>query len=92
MLAGVVVGSVFTTIYSLRFLWGAFARKGLRGPSTRVAEAAPAAGELPGRPGVLAAAGLVFGLVARLLETMLDPYADIACPADRTTTSRCGTG
>ena len=28
VLAAIVVGSVFTTIYSLRFLWGAFARKG----------------------------------------------------------------
>ena len=28
VLAGIVVGSVFTTIYSLRFLWGAFAPQG----------------------------------------------------------------
>ncbi len=29
VLTGIVVGSVFTTIYSLRFMWGAFADKGL---------------------------------------------------------------
>src|SRR6266436_5594750 len=38
VLAGIVIGSVFTTIYSLRFLWGAFGRKGLPQPSTRVAQ------------------------------------------------------
>ncbi|HKH51505.1 MAG TPA: proton-conducting transporter membrane subunit, partial [Mycobacterium sp.] len=38
VLAGIVLGSVFTTIYSLRFLVGAFGRKGLPQPSKRVAE------------------------------------------------------
>jgi multicomponent Na+:H+ antiporter subunit A len=38
VLAGVVFGSVFTTIYSLRFLYGAFARKGRDAPSQRVTE------------------------------------------------------
>ena len=47
----VVLGSVFTTIYSLRFLWGAFARKGRREPSSLVAAHAPAAGEFPCGPG-----------------------------------------
>ena len=34
VLAGIVLGSVFTTIYSLRFLWGAFARKGRPRPAS----------------------------------------------------------
>ena len=54
VLAGVVAGSVFTTIYSLRFLWGAFARKGLRGPSTRVPQLHPPPASFlfaPGGPG-----------------------------------------
>ena len=38
VLAAIVVGSVFTTIYSLRFLWGAFAKKGRPEPSKRVAD------------------------------------------------------
>ncbi|MBI3214524.1 MAG: Na+/H+ antiporter subunit A [Mycobacterium sp.] len=76
VLAAVVFGSVFTTIYSLRFLWGAFARKGLRGPSTRVAESHKPTSAFLFAPGVLAVAGLVFGLKPGLLEDILDPYAD----------------
>src|SRR6476620_2916264 len=38
VLAGIVLGSVLTTVYSLRFLIGAFGRKGLAAPSTRVAK------------------------------------------------------
>ncbi|PRC47755.1 Na+/H+ antiporter subunit A, partial [Mycobacterium sp. ITM-2017-0098] len=33
VLAGIVLGSVLTTVYSLRFLFGAFGRKGLPQPS-----------------------------------------------------------
>ena len=52
VLAGVVFGSVFTTIYSLRFLWGAFARKGrLASRASRGGQPAPAARGVPGRPG-----------------------------------------
>ncbi|HWH64490.1 MAG TPA: proton-conducting transporter membrane subunit, partial [Gaiellales bacterium] len=76
VLAGVVAGSVFTTIYSLRFLWGAFSRKGLRGPSTRVQQLHPPSAAFMFAPAVLAAAGLVFGLLPGLLEDILDPYAD----------------
>ena len=51
VLAGIVLGSVFTTIYSLRFLVGAFGRKGLPEPSKRVAEMHRAAGHVPRRAG-----------------------------------------
>ncbi|KAA1248262.1 Na+/H+ antiporter subunit A, partial [Mycobacterium simiae] len=37
VLAGAVAGSIFTVIYSLRFVWGAFGGKGLREPSRLVA-------------------------------------------------------
>ena len=74
--AGIVTGSVFTTIYSLRFLWGAFAKKGLREPSTRVANLHRPHVTFLVAPAVLAAAGLVFGLMPNLLEKALDPYAD----------------
>ena len=63
VLAGVVAGSVFTTIYSLRFLWGAFARKGRAEPEQPGGRHAPPAGHVPrSRPAILAAAGLLFGL------------------------------
>lgn len=74
--AGIVTGSVFTTIYSLRFLWGAFAKKGLREPSTRVANLHRPPVTFLVAPAVLAAAGLLFGLMPNILEKALDPYAE----------------
>jgi len=76
VLAGVVAGSVFTTIYSLRFLWGAFARKGRPEPSTRVADMHTPSATFLAAPAVLAAAGLLFGLWPAPLDTALDTYAD----------------
>ncbi|MGU3501341.1 Na+/H+ antiporter subunit A [Mycobacterium sp. C31M] len=76
VLTGIVIGSVFTTIYSLRFLWGAFADKGATEPSVRVAEMhrPPVTFLLP--PAILAAAGLLFGLFPAGLDTVLDDYAE----------------
>jgi multicomponent Na+:H+ antiporter subunit A len=74
--AGIVTGSVFTTIYSLRFLWGAFANKSLREPSTRVANLHRPPLTFLLAPAVLAVAGLAFGLVPSVLEKALDPYAE----------------
>lgn len=76
VLAGVVAGSVFTTIYSLRFLWGAFARKRSHGPTVLVANLHRPAPAFLVSPAILAAAGLVFGLVPSPLDHTLDDYAD----------------
>ncbi|OBB58647.1 Na+/H+ antiporter subunit A [Mycobacterium sp. 852013-51886_SCH5428379] len=76
VLVGIVTGSVFTTIYSLRFLWGAFARKGLREPSVRVAQMHRPTVAFMAAPAVLAAAGLFSGLWPAPLDTVLDEYAD----------------
>jgi multicomponent Na+:H+ antiporter subunit A len=76
VLAGIVLGSVFTTVYSLRFLWGAFGRKGLPSPSTRVAEMHRPAATFLAAPAVLAAAGLIFGLWPSPLDRALYGYAD----------------
>jgi len=76
VLAGVVAGSVFTTMYSLRFLWGAFARKGLREPSTRVAGLHHPPATFLAAPALLAASGLALGLAPGVLERMLDTYAE----------------
>jgi multicomponent Na+:H+ antiporter subunit A len=75
VLAGIVTGSVFTTVYSLRFLWGAFGRKGLPAPSTRVAEMHRPTPSFVAAPAVLAVAGLVFGLWPSPLDHALDDYA-----------------
>ena len=76
VLAGIVFGSVFTTIYSLRFIVGAFGRKGLPKPSTRVAEMHRPRASFLAAPAILAAAGLLFGLWPRRLDDVLDSYAD----------------
>jgi uncharacterized MnhB-related membrane protein len=75
VLAGVVIGSVFTTIYALRFLWGAFARKGSHGPTTLVANLHRPSASFLVAPAILAAAGLFFGVLPRYLDTALDGYA-----------------
>ena len=75
VLTGIVVGSIFTTIYTLRFLWGAFATKGFPGPSTRVAEMHRPAVAFLTPPAILAAAGLAFGLWPAGLDSVLDDYA-----------------
>jgi multicomponent Na+:H+ antiporter subunit A len=75
VLTGIAVGSVFTTMYSLRFLWGAFARKGEQQPSVRVAEMhRPTVGFLFA-PAVLAGAGLLFGVWPAPLDRVLGGYA-----------------
>lgn len=76
VLTGIVVGSVFTTIYSLRFLWGAFAAKGLPQPSTRVAEMHRPSTSFLTAPAILATAGLAFGLWPAGMDAVLDEYAD----------------
>src|SRR6476469_9047612 len=76
VLAGIAFGSVFTTIYSLRFLLGAFGRKGRAEPSKRVAEMHRPHITFLISPAILAAAGLVFGVWPQGLDDILDTYAD----------------
>jgi multicomponent Na+:H+ antiporter subunit A len=76
VLAGIVFGSVFTTIYSLRFLWGAFAKKGRPEPSKRVAAMHQPPATFLAAPAILAAAGLLFGLWPAPLDRALDTYAE----------------
>jgi multicomponent Na+:H+ antiporter subunit A len=76
VLAGVAFGSVFTTVYSLRFVYGAFARKGRPEPSQRVAEMHRPTAAFLFAPAVLAAAGLVFGVWPTVLDDVLGDYAD----------------
>jgi multicomponent Na+:H+ antiporter subunit A len=76
VLGGVVFGSIFTTIYSLRFIYGAFARKGRPEPSQRVAEMHRPPITFLLAPAILAAAGLAFGVWPSGLDHVLDGYAD----------------
>jgi len=67
-LVGASVGSVLTVAYSLRFLWGAFARK----PGVRQTEPHALHG-LGVVPAVLAVTGVVLGLAVTLVAHGLEP-------------------
>lgn len=74
VLALVTAASVFTMIYSLRFLWGAFAGKGRSSPSVPVANLHRPTAMFQVAPAILAAAGLLLGLVPGGLGRLLDSY------------------
>ncbi|WP_431984528.1 Na+/H+ antiporter subunit A [Streptomyces qinglanensis] len=77
-LAAVVLGSALTTAYTLRFLWGAFARKGGAPPLAPVT-VAPGARVPPlllGPPLLCALAGLLLGPGSQWLDPLLARYAD----------------
>jgi len=71
-LVGVVVGSILTVAYSLRFLWGAFARKADVEPVEFVREHL----DFLLSPAVLAVLGLALGFVAGPLDRVFALYAD----------------
>ncbi|NII50232.1 Na+/H+ antiporter subunit A [Frigoribacterium endophyticum] len=71
-LLGVVLGSILTTAYSLRFLWGAFARKAGVEPVDFVKEHV----DFLVSPAVLALLGLGLGAAAGALDPVLALYAD----------------
>ncbi|MTE24185.1 Na+/H+ antiporter subunit A [Microbacterium sp. ZXX196] len=78
-LVGVVIGSMLTTAYAIRFVWGAFGRKrdanGERLPDTAWPD--PPLGFIFS-PLVLAALTVAGGLAAPALDLVLAPYADTA--------------
>ncbi|MGY1746099.1 Na+/H+ antiporter subunit A [Blastococcus sp. SYSU D00695] len=72
-LTGLVAGSVLTAAYSLRFLWGALARK----PGVADTEVAHAPGPLfLAAPVVLSLAGLAAGPLSVLLGPLVEVYAE----------------
>ncbi|WP_137875627.1 Na+/H+ antiporter subunit A [Rhodococcus sp. Q] len=76
VLAGIVLGSILTVAYSIRFVWGAFARKQLAEPSAAVQKMHRAGPLFLAVPALLSAAGLVTGLISPVLDTLLVAYAD----------------
>jgi multicomponent Na+:H+ antiporter subunit A len=86
VLAVVVAGSVLTVAYSIRFVWGAFARKPAAPASPASDSPTPPAPALPGSapqqgallvaPAILAFAGVAAGAGAGLVERLLRPYAE----------------
>ncbi|MBA4023362.1 MAG: Na+/H+ antiporter subunit A [Gordonia sp.] len=71
-----VLGSILTVAYSLRFIWGAFGRKRKAEPSPAVAKMHKPnlAFQLPAL--FLAVAGVAFGPLSGLLGARFEPYAD----------------
>ncbi|GGF41291.1 monovalent cation/H+ antiporter subunit A [Microbacterium sorbitolivorans] len=78
-LVGIVIGSMLTTAYAIRFVWGAFARKKNAdgGFCDDTAWPDPPIGFMFS-PIALAAATLAGGFAAPFLGTLLEPYADLA--------------
>ncbi|MBY6680456.1 Na+/H+ antiporter subunit A [Rhodococcus sp. BP-316] len=75
VLAAMVVGSILTVAYSLRFVWGAFGRKKLRQPSAAVASMHAPGWFFLFPPVLLAVLGLVAGLAAPVVDTLIAPYS-----------------
>lgn len=76
VLAAAALASMFTVIYSTRFLWGGFSAKGQPVPSAHVAEMHRPNAAFLAPPAVLAGANLILGLGALALDTVLHGYAD----------------
>ncbi|MBY3793999.1 Na+/H+ antiporter subunit A [Rhodococcus fascians] len=75
VVAGLVIGSILTVTYSIRFVWGAFARKQLKRPSPSVrAMHAPSALFLAA-PAFLAVLGLIAGFTSSVVDHIVSPYA-----------------
>ena len=72
-LIGVVLGSVLTAAYSLRFFWGAFARK----PGVETVRPVRESVGFFFAPAVLAVSGLVLGPLAGIVDGWLVGYADV---------------
>ncbi|MFD4368571.1 Na+/H+ antiporter subunit A [Rhodococcus sp. NPDC058521] len=73
--AVVVIGSILTLAYSVRFMWGAFGRKQLQRPSPAVEKMKTPSSLFLAAPTFLAALGLLAGLAAPQFEKLLTPYS-----------------
>jgi len=76
VLAGIVIGSMFTITYSMRFMWGAFARKGLPEPSARVRDMHAPAPAFLVAPALLAMTSIAAGVLPDWLNWALGSYAN----------------
>ena len=80
-LLGITAGSVLTTAYGIRFVWGAFWTKKAAGtPLPPTPWPAPAAGFL-GPAVLLSGLTVATGIAAPLVDAALAPYADTAAAA-----------
>ncbi|MDV7357318.1 Na+/H+ antiporter subunit A [Rhodococcus oxybenzonivorans] len=73
--AVVVVGSILTFAYSVRFMWGAFGRKRLENPTVAVQKMHAPGPMFLAAPAVLSVLGLAAGVASPQLEKLLVPYS-----------------
>ncbi|MCZ7420281.1 Na+/H+ antiporter subunit A [Verrucosispora sp. WMMA2121] len=73
VLAVLVVGTVLTVAYSIRFIWGAFADR----PGADATDLGRIAPSLLAPPALLAVVGLVAGPAAGALDQLLRPYPEL---------------
>ena len=89
MLAGIILGSIFTMAYSLYFLYGAFATKRHlfpenNGVSTAVAESHPVAFKLWIAPFILTSLTVILGLFPAPLSAPIVTHLDNVTPGEPT--------
>ncbi|MGA9871284.1 MAG: Na+/H+ antiporter subunit A [Rhodococcus sp. (in: high G+C Gram-positive bacteria)] len=75
VVAGLVIGSILTVTYSIRFVWGAFGRKQLRRPSPAVSQMHPPTALFLAAPAFLAVLGAVAGVFSPVVGRIVEPYA-----------------
>ncbi len=81
VLSGVVAGSTVTVAYGARFLWGAFARKPSDGEDQSSSPVPRPSWPLLAPASVLAASGLVLGILPALATALVAPAAGALAPA-----------
>lgn len=76
-----LAGSILTTAYSIRFLWGAFADKsGVPAAGSRQLPVGPVSAWCTGPTVLLVGIGLVLGVAPFLAEPLVQSYAQLAGP------------
>ena len=74
VLTGLVLGSILTVTYSIRFVWGAFGRKHLERPSPAVASMHAPGALFLAVPAFLAVLGAVAGVASPVVGRLVEPY------------------
>ncbi|WP_338886577.1 Na+/H+ antiporter subunit A [Rhodococcus sovatensis] len=75
VVTGMVLGSILTVTYSIRFVWGAFGRKQLKRPSPAVKSMHAPAALFIAAPAFLAVLGAVAGVFSPVVDKIVSPYA-----------------
>ncbi|MDJ0393237.1 Na+/H+ antiporter subunit A [Rhodococcus sp. G-MC3] len=75
VVAGLVIGSILTVTYSIRFVWGAFGRKQLVRPSPAVKNLHAPTALFLAAPAFLAVLGVVAGIFSPVVDRIVSPYA-----------------